>query len=120
MIPSSSNWGERALKAVSADYDPKRDYEAEMDPAGSITGSPVSKLDWGSFEKGDWPIEPIPKEYRKLQYSVVETLNAIWTYILAVVFGIIILIFPAIVAYIMALFLVVFGVSGILGSVRKK
>ena len=47
-------------------------------------------------------------------------MNAIWTYILAVVFGIIIFIFPAIVAYIMALFLVVFGVAGILGSVRKK
>jgi len=46
--------------------------------------------------------------------------NAIWTYILAVVFGIIIFIFPAIVAYIMALFLVVFGLAGILGSVRKK
>jgi len=74
MIPSSSNWGERASKAVSADYDPKRDYEAEMDPAGSIIGSPVSKQDWGSLEKGGWPIKPIAEEYRKLQYSDVETL----------------------------------------------
>jgi len=74
MIPNSSNWGERASKAVSADYDPKRDYEAEMDPAGSIIGSPVSKQDWGSFKKGGWPIKPIPKEYRGLQYSDVETL----------------------------------------------
>ncbi|TKJ47252.1 hypothetical protein CEE34_04685 [Candidatus Aerophobetes bacterium Ae_b3a] len=74
MIPSSSNWGERASKAVSADYDPKRDYEAEMDPAGSIIGSPVSKQDWGSFQKGGWPIKPIAEEYRKLQYSDVETL----------------------------------------------
>ena len=41
-------------------------------------------------------------------------------YVLALVFGIIIFIFPAIVAYIMALFLVVFGVAGILRSVRKK
>lgn len=47
-------------------------------------------------------------------------MNAIWTYILAVVFGIIIFIFPAIVAYIIALFLVVFGLAGILRSVRKK
>ena len=45
-----------------------------MDPAGSIIGSPVSKQDWGSFQKGGWPIKPIPKEYRKLQYSDVETL----------------------------------------------
>jgi len=120
MIPSSSNWSEPALKAVSADYDPKRDHEAEMDPAGSIIGSPVSKLDWGSFQKGDWPIEPIPKEYRKLQYSDAETLNAIWTYVLALVFGIIIFIFPAIVAYLVALLLVVFGLAGILRSVRKK
>ncbi|TKJ45609.1 hypothetical protein CEE35_03390 [Candidatus Aerophobetes bacterium Ae_b3b] len=74
IIPNSSNWGERASKAVSADYDPKRDYEAETDPAGSIIGSPVSKQDWGSLEKGGWPIKPIPKEYRKLQYSDVETL----------------------------------------------
>ena len=74
MIPNSSNWGERASKAVSADYDPKRDYEAEMDPAGSIIGSPLSKQDWGSFQKGGWPIKSIPKEYRKLQYSDVETL----------------------------------------------
>jgi len=47
-------------------------------------------------------------------------MNAIWTYILALVSGIIIFIFPAIVAYIIALFLVVFGVAGILRSVRKK
>ena len=47
-------------------------------------------------------------------------MNAVWTYVLALVFGIIIFIFPAIVAYIIALFLVVFGVAGILRSVRKK
>ncbi len=74
MIPNSINWGERASKAVSADYDPKRDYEAEMDPAGSIIGSPVSKQDWGTFQKGGWPIRSIPDEYHTLQYSDVETL----------------------------------------------
>ena len=47
-------------------------------------------------------------------------MNAMWTYVLAVVFGIIIFIFPAIVAYIIALFLVVFGVAGIVQSLRKK
>jgi len=74
MIPNSSNWGERASKAFSADYDPQRDYEAEMDPVGSIIGSPVSKLDWSNLQKGSWPIKPIPEEYRTLQYSDVETL----------------------------------------------
>ncbi len=47
-------------------------------------------------------------------------MNAIWTYVLALVFGIIIFIFPDIVAYLVALFLVVFGLAGILRSVRKK
>ena len=46
-------------------------------------------------------------------------MNAMWTYVLAVVFGIIIFIFPAIVAYIIALFLVVFGVAGIVQSMKK-
>ncbi|TET61415.1 DUF3096 domain-containing protein [Candidatus Aerophobetes bacterium] len=46
-------------------------------------------------------------------------MNAMWTYVLAVVFGIIIFIFPAIVAYIIALFLVVFGVAGIVQSLKK-
>jgi hypothetical protein len=42
-----------------------------------------------------------------------------WTYVLALVFGIIIFIVPAIVAYVIALYLVVFGVAGIVGSIRK-
>ncbi len=47
-------------------------------------------------------------------------MNAIWTYVLALVFGIIIFIFPAVVAYLIALFLVVWGVVGIVREVRKK
>jgi len=46
-------------------------------------------------------------------------MNTIWTYVLALVFGIIIFIVPAIVAYVIALYLVVFGVAGIVGSIRK-
>jgi len=46
-------------------------------------------------------------------------MNAMWTYVLAVVFVIIIFIFPAIVAYIIALFLVVVGVAGIVQSMKK-
>ena len=73
MIPKALNWGDNASKAMSADYDSSRDYEAEMMPSGSILGSPMSAL-LGSMKYGGWPIKPIPEEYRKLQYSDVETL----------------------------------------------
>ena len=46
-------------------------------------------------------------------------MNAMWTYVLALVFGIIIFAVPAIVAYVIALYLVVFGVAGIVRSMRK-
>jgi pimeloyl-ACP methyl ester carboxylesterase len=73
MIPKALNWGDNSSKALSADYDPARDYEAEMMPPGSILGSPVSKI-LACMKYGGWPIKPIPEEYRKLQYSDVETL----------------------------------------------
>jgi hypothetical protein len=73
MMPKALNWGDNASKALSADYDPARDYEAEMMPPGSILGSPMSKL-LGVMKYGGWPIKPIPELYRKLQPSEVETL----------------------------------------------
>ena len=73
MIPKALNWGDNASKALSADYDPARDYEAEMMPPGSILGSPMSKM-LGAMKYGGWPIQPIPEQYRKLQDSEVETL----------------------------------------------
>jgi pimeloyl-ACP methyl ester carboxylesterase len=73
MMPKALNWGDSVSKALSADYDPARDYETEMMPPGSILGSPMSKL-WGLMKYGGWPIAPIPEEYRKLQDSDVETL----------------------------------------------
>ncbi len=73
IIPTSANWGDRASKALSADYDPNRDYEADMDPAGSILGSPLSK-ELGVLKDVVWPIQPIPEEYRTLRISEVETL----------------------------------------------
>ncbi len=72
-MPAALNWGDNASKALSADYDPTRDYEKEMMPPGSILGSPMSKI-LGGLKYGGWPIEPIPEEYRKLQDSDVETL----------------------------------------------
>lgn len=73
MMPKALNWGDNASKALSADYDPARDYETEMMPPGSILGSPVSKL-LGVMKYGGWPIKPIPEQYRRLQPSEVETL----------------------------------------------
>ncbi len=73
MMPTALNWGDNASKALSADFDPDRDYEAEMMPPGSILGSPMSKI-LGGMKYGGWPIKPIPEEYRKLQDSGVETL----------------------------------------------
>lgn len=73
MIPKALNWGDNAAKVMSADYDPARDYEAEMMPPGSILGSPMSKM-LGIQKYGGWPIKPISEEYRKLQYSDVPTL----------------------------------------------
>jgi pimeloyl-ACP methyl ester carboxylesterase len=73
MMPNALNWGDNASKALSADYDPTRDYEREMMPPGSILGSPMSKI-LGGLKYGGWPIKLIPEEYRKLQDSDVETL----------------------------------------------
>jgi hypothetical protein len=74
VLPSLMTWGEMAAKAVSADFDSSRDYAAAMDPPASIIGSPMGKLLWGSLSFGNWPIKPIPEEYRSLQRSEVETM----------------------------------------------
>ncbi len=66
-------WGEMIVKAVSADYDYNRDYEIEMEPEGSVIGSPMSKL-FGLMKYKEWPMKQIPDEYKKLQKSEVQTL----------------------------------------------
>jgi hypothetical protein len=73
-MPSTSIWGESALKAASADFDSSRDYFTEMDPPNSILGAPVSKLLWGAAQFANLPIKKIPEEFRKSQPSEVETL----------------------------------------------
>ena len=66
-------WGENLSKALSADFDPERDYISEMDPEGSLIGSPMSKI-FAIGTRGGWPISLISDEYRELKYSNVETL----------------------------------------------
>ena len=74
IFPSANTWGHAASMAVSADYDPTRDYCSEMNPSDSILGSPMSEYYWCSLMLGEWPTAPIPEEYRQVQSSDVETL----------------------------------------------
>lgn len=67
------NWGENISKALSADFDSERNYINDMDPSGSLIGSPFSKL-FAIQSFGGWPMSSIPDEYKKLQNSNVETL----------------------------------------------
>jgi hypothetical protein len=71
MFPGMITWGDLASKAISADFDTTRNYAAEMDPSGSVLGSPFSKLLWSL---DDWPTASIPVEFKKIQYSDVPTL----------------------------------------------
>jgi len=71
MFPKMIIWGDLIAKAASADFDPKRDYALEMDPPGSILGSPFSKLLWSVAA---WPTAPLPEDDRRPQPSSVETL----------------------------------------------
>ncbi|MBT3322645.1 MAG: alpha/beta fold hydrolase [Anaerolineae bacterium] len=77
IIPNMSVYGEFFSKGVSADYDPNRDYFADMEPPDSIIGAPMSKLIWGSATDDagvTWPTALMPAEYRQVQSSEVETL----------------------------------------------
>jgi len=71
-VPHSLNWGNSAAIAHSADYDPQRDYRADMSDSNSIMGSPASLVQWGTAEK--WPYTPISADLRQSQFSDVETL----------------------------------------------
>jgi pimeloyl-ACP methyl ester carboxylesterase len=74
MFPSASVWGESASKAMSADYvyDPARDFQAEMNPPGSIIGSPTSMLGWAGAQ--GWPVKLIPESLRTVQPSDIDML----------------------------------------------
>ena len=70
--PTAAVWGEWILKPRS-DFDPERDYIAEMDPPGSILGAPLS-LGWAWGQASEWAVASIPVEPREVQPSDVETL----------------------------------------------
>ena len=74
MMTAGMVWGEATAKVTSSDYlyDPDRDFMAEMNPPGSIIGSPTSLMGWVGA-KG-WPAKVIPGEYRTVQASDVPML----------------------------------------------
>jgi pimeloyl-ACP methyl ester carboxylesterase len=74
VVPSLMTWGDLASKAVSADFDPARDYSAGMDASRMPLGSPMGKLLWGSLRYGRWPMQQLPEKFRKPQPSNVQTL----------------------------------------------
>jgi pimeloyl-ACP methyl ester carboxylesterase len=74
MWPAMNTWGEWANKGIS-DYDRSRDWITEMDPPGSILGSPFSLLLGGPAQLGGtWPATPLSAEFFEAPYSDVETL----------------------------------------------
>jgi pimeloyl-ACP methyl ester carboxylesterase len=74
VMPSMSTWGDLAAKAVSADFDPGRDYYRDMEQTGTPLGSPLSTLLWGPLNFSRWPMRSLPEEFRKARPSAVETL----------------------------------------------
>jgi pimeloyl-ACP methyl ester carboxylesterase len=64
-------WGDFYAKS-GIDYDPARDYAAEMDAPDSIIGSPFSLLIW-SGDLG-WPMTSVPAEFQRVHRSDVQTL----------------------------------------------
>jgi hypothetical protein len=57
--------GDFALKLGTYAFNPRRDYAHDMDPSGSILGSPVAKLNWGSLANSKWPVEVVPERWRQ-------------------------------------------------------
>lgn len=72
LAPTGLTWGAFFSKAYSMDYDPSRDYAAEMNPPGSILGSPYGLGIWATAWA--WPVRLIPAELRQVHPSDVETL----------------------------------------------
>ena len=66
-------WGDLLAKGGSADYEPGRDYVADLDRPEAILGAPVSLLIWGAIGEA-WPFKLLPASLRCVQPSDVPTL----------------------------------------------
>ena len=69
-----TNWVEPYAKMAGVDYDPARNYEAELMPEGAVLGSPMAKLIWGALKYCDYQFPPAPDKSRKVQNTDVSTL----------------------------------------------
>lgn len=65
--------GEFFSKVMSSGLDAEREWIRDMDPEGSLLGSPMAKLLWGTGSHGGWPIEVVPAEYRTNRRVFAET-----------------------------------------------
>jgi pimeloyl-ACP methyl ester carboxylesterase len=72
VLPRLFVWGDFIAKAMSADFEPDRDYAADLDPPSAVLGSPLSLLFFGGGE--GWPVSLIPDEDRRVAPSTVQTL----------------------------------------------
>ena len=67
------NWGEMITKIYSTKT-VDRNFEIELDPPGSIIGSPLSKLGWGVLQHTHWPEIIIPERHKTPQKLDTEIL----------------------------------------------
>jgi pimeloyl-ACP methyl ester carboxylesterase len=72
-IPKSFVWGDFFAKSGNADLDTSRDYVAELRAPGSIIGSPISLMIWGSLSQS-WDEDLVQADYLEAQPGDVETL----------------------------------------------
>jgi pimeloyl-ACP methyl ester carboxylesterase len=73
MMPKAMTWGEFFALGYSSDYEPGRDYMAELNQPEAVLGAPMSTLVWGGASRA-WPPIAMAAKYRQVQPSDVETL----------------------------------------------
>ncbi len=74
IFPTVVNWGDNASKAMSADFEPGRDYYHELMPEGAILGAPLGAFLWGAGQSGMWPVTRIPERFRSVETCSTATL----------------------------------------------
>jgi pimeloyl-ACP methyl ester carboxylesterase len=73
IMPNMMTWGEFLALGSSADYEPGRDYQSELNAPDRILGAPMSEFIWGSTP-GHWSPILMPEAYRQVHPTEVETL----------------------------------------------
>jgi len=68
------NWGDMLSKTFCTDTGEIVDFENELNKKDSIIGSPLALLGWGLRQHTDWPVKPLPENYKKFRYIDNEAL----------------------------------------------